>query len=85
MKKKYEKPLFLVEKYALTQQIAACTLQIGFNDFDCVFYDEDSTDAMKDVALGGGFAGDECWFPVSVGDEFDGVCYHTSVQSVFNS
>lgn len=85
MKKKYEKPLFLVEKYALTQQIAACSVQIGFGGYECIMNDPDSTDQMRDQATWGSFAGDDCWYPVNVGDEFDGVCYHTNAMSVFNS
>lgn len=84
MKKPYEKPVLLIEKYALTQQIASCATNIGFGDAQCVIDDEDSTGQMKDFASWGTFTS-VCDIPATVGQEFDGLCYHTNVKSAFNS
>ncbi|MDO4747949.1 MAG: hypothetical protein Q4A12_02100 [Eubacteriales bacterium] len=84
MRKKYGKPGIIVEEFALTQQIAACTVNISFGTSQCVIEDIDSTAQMKNLAASGMFT-NECIIPASVGQEFDGICYHTNVQSIFSS
>lgn len=86
MKKKYEKPLIAVENYVLSQAIASCSTRIGFNSSACVFDDEDAPDGFRNLAGIGCFAADgECDFQPNIGDEHDGICYHTSANAMFQS
>lgn len=87
MKLKYEKPLIAVEHYALSQAIAACSIQVGYNDNICMANDEDVPPVMQDLAYAGVFGEGRCVPGMeSLGcDEYDGVCYHTSVNLLFCS
>ena len=83
MKKPYQKPLLAVEHYSLTQSIASCSgIKINFLDSECVIKDTDSTNMMLNWAYRGGFL--DCEIDMS-GYQYDGVCYHTSVNAAFTS
>lgn len=95
MKKKYQKPLFAVEYYTLTQSVAACSgIKIGFADSNCVEKDPDATDLMKDWAALGGFINStvssnrSCDMDLSgfVENSLDDlICYFTSINAAFIS
>ena len=84
MKKQYQKPMVAVEHYLLTQSISSCSgIKINSVNTDCVLGDPDSTNAMINWAHHNGFLG-PCQRDLS-GYQFDGVCYHTSVNAAFSS
>ena len=84
MKKAYIKPQFLVENFALTQQIAQCNgIRISSTNQACVFKDPDSTPQMKQIAHQGGFMGGCVWSPEYQTN--DGLCYMQNVHMVFAS
>lgn len=87
MKLKYEKPLIAVEQYALSQAIAACPTQVGYNDNNCIAKDEDVPPLMQELAAAGVFGEGRCVPGMeSMGmDDFDGVCYHTNTSLLFCS
>lgn len=85
MKKPYEKPMFAVEYYQLTQAIAACVTKIGFQDRGCVLRDDDSTPAMKNLAWEGYFVEAICREAATGMDEHDKICYHTNANAAFSS
>lgn len=95
MKKKYQKPAFMVEYYTLTQSIASCGgIKIGFADSACVENDPDSTHEMKDWAGVGGFIKSSvsdkgsCSMDLSgyvEGSMDDLMCYFTSINAAFIS
>ena len=86
MRKNYEKPMFAVEEYALTQNIASCMTKIGLASSDCVLKDDDATSQMKDFAMAGYFAGTKvCSVSSEDMDGFDGICYHTNANAAFSS
>lgn len=85
LKKAYEKPQFLVEKFALTQQIAKCdAVRISSTDMTCVFKDPDATYEMKQLAAAGMFMDDGCPLPPTI-QSGDGLCYFSNVHLVFAS
>ncbi len=85
MKKPYKKPFLLMERFGVTQMLSNCSLLIGFQDENCVLDDENSTQAMWELALQGYFAAGACsWYPHNKGYE-EGVCYHTNVNLAFSS
>lgn len=85
MKKPYEKPLLAVEQYSLTQSISACAnIKINSVNSACVIADPDSTLAMRNLAHRNGFLGSTCAMDLT-GRTYDGVCYHTNVNSAFTS
>lgn len=88
MKIKYEKPLVAVEHYELSQAIASCIIKIGPNGSNaCVRTDADTPGAMRSWANSGWFADSSC-DPnslVSIGQTFDGICYHTQANAAFQS
>lgn len=85
MKKAYERPLLLVERFELTQRLSNCSLLIGFQDRMCVLQDDDSTVSMRNMAVSGYFTAQGCTkYPMNQ-DADEGVCYHTSVNLVFSS
>ena len=85
MKKPYKKPLFLIERFGVTQMLSSCSLLIGFQDSACVLEDTDSTIAMRNLAQAGFFNAGSCdWYPQNM-DFDEGVCYHTSVNLAFSS
>lgn len=85
MKKPYEKPLLAVEQYSLTQSISSCeNIKINSVSSGCVIADPDSTLAMRNLAHRNGFLGTACAIDLS-GLMYDGVCYHTNVNSAFTS
>ena len=84
LKKAYTKPQFLVENFALTQQIAKCNaVRISFEDRGCVFRDSDSTPEMKRLAAFGVFMGGCDLVPESMGK--DTMCYFSNMHIVFSS
>ena len=84
MKKAYRKPQFLVENFALTQQIAKCSaVRISSTDRTCVFKDPDSSPEMKQFAAAGGFMGGCDWQPTY--QSGDGLCYFSNMHMVFAS
>lgn len=92
MKKIYTKPMLAVERYELTQTVATCTgMKIGFFDSQCVKNDPDAPDLMKDLAYSGFFASSTvsakrgCDMVGTGMEEYDGICYHTSVNAAFTS
>jgi len=86
VRRKYDKPVFAVEEYALTQNIASCVTKIGLANSECVINDPDSTDHMRDLAYSGFFAGDMVCVLYAEGmDSKDSICYHTNANAAFNS
>lgn len=83
MKKPYEKPMFAVEYYQLTQAIAACATKIGFLDSACVLRDADSTRMMRDLAWDKYFVA--CEVKITGMDGQDQICYHTNANAAFTS
>ena len=85
MKKAYERPVLLVERFELTQRLSNCSLLIGLTNSACVLKDTDSTIPMRNMAQAGYFTAGNCdWYPMHQ-DADDGVCYHTSVNLAFSS
>lgn len=83
VKKKYTKPMFLVENFALTQQIAKCdAIRINFENAACVFKDNNASPEMKAIASYGGFYNGCSWVPENTSD---GLCYFSNVHMVFSS
>lgn len=93
MKKTYQKPMFMVEYYTLTQAIASCGgIKIGFTSASCVKSDPHSTNVMRDWANVGGFIDttgeDACSVNLTgytEGSVDDMMCYFTSMNAAFNS
>lgn len=85
MKKKYTTPMIAVEKYELTQAIAACDIKIGFASSDCVLNDPDSSDIMKNYAMSKTFLEGYCIRAGNNMVDSDGICYHTSITTAFTS
>lgn len=94
MKKKYVKPTFAVEYYALTQTIAACAgIKIASStpgsmpSQSDIVKDPDVTNAMLNAILRGGFLGPDlgCRVPMIGATDTDGVCYHININAAFNS
>ena len=84
LKKAYVKPQFLVENFALTQQIAKCSaVRISATNQSCVFKDPDSSPEMKQIANAGGFVGGCEWQPTY--QSGDGLCYFSNMHMVFAS
>jgi len=76
--------MLLIERFALTQMLASCSVVIGFTNSACVLNDPDASDNMKSFAYAGFFV-DGCK-TVPTGIDFnDGLCYHTSVNLTFVS
>ena len=85
MKKHYQRPMLMVEFFAVAQRLSNCSLSIGYNDAGCVLNDDDSTLMMKDLAMQGFFSGENCMMhPIGTETE-DGICYHVSVNLAFSS
>ena len=84
MKKAYVKPQFLVENFALTQQIAKCSaVRISATNQQCVFKDPDASPEMKQLAAVGVFMGGCSKLPTY--QTGDGLCYFTNMHMVFAS
>lgn len=84
MRMPYEKPMMAIERYELTQTIASCATKIGFLNSACVLKDPDAPPEMKDLA-DIGFFNDGCDMMPEGMDGQDGLCYHTSANTAFNS
>lgn len=80
----YEKPLMRIDRYELTQSIAACGIKIGYSDSQCVINDPDSPEEQIYMAYDNWFS-TGCTFKPTAGEENDGVCYHTNANAMFNS
>lgn len=94
MKKTYTKPQFMVEQFALTQQIASCAyLKIGFGDSACVLNNPDASDALVpgyyesvySLALANYFADGYCAKVPEFSKDNDLLCYHTMTNMAFTS
>lgn len=86
MKKAYGKPIFLVENFRLTQQIASCsTVQINYQDTDCLAHDDDVPESMRDFILGGIFWAGICNDAPLGMDDVEGLCYHTMTDIALGS
>ena len=85
MKKTYVAPAIAIERYELTQTIAACMTIIGLNDSACVLAAPGVTDQMKDLASIGWFVEGACAESASGMDNFDGICVHTNANTAFTS
>lgn len=78
--------MIAIERYELTQAIAACSLKINFLNNLCVINDPDSPPSMKNLAVRNYFTAGACVVAVDTGyDETTGICYHTSANAAFNS
>lgn len=85
MKIKYEKPMVAVERYELSQAIAACVLKIGPSGSQyCVQTDPQTPDEMRNASYNDYFATD-CSETASIGQTYDGICYHTQANATFVS
>lgn len=85
MKMTYQKPAVAVERYALSQSIAACSLRIGLVNSACVYNDADAPPDMKALAINGWFTAGNCSTTASGGQSADGTCFHTSSNAAFKS
>ena len=95
MKKEYQKPLFLVEEFNLSQQISACSyLKVGFNSSACVTENRDQSDKLipgYGELLGLARAGvfwdpyPNCETPGEMATDSDLLCYHTLANMAFTS
>lgn len=91
MKKSYQKPVFLVEEFALSQQISACSyLKVGFNSGDCIISNPDHSDKLipgyghlLGLAKVGYFW--DCSINGEFASETDLLCYHTLANMAFTS
>lgn len=93
MKKPYEKPLFLVEEFELTQRLAACSyLRINSSSSACVLNNKDKNDfsvpgyyeSVYSLAAQGYFWSG-CDKRPSQAHDTDLICYHTSTNMTFTS
>jgi hypothetical protein len=94
MKLSYQKPLVAVERFELSQSIAACTIKIGFASNTCVQNDADTPPEMRSVAIQNPmYFADKCneagHFDVIndfvPGLTKDQLCYHTQTNATFTS
>lgn len=100
MKMKYEKPLVAVDRYELTQSIAGCDhIKVNAAGYMCFLVDTDIPIEIKSFAIGGvWFADNSCTNQVVQGVQgiqaenaghnpilYDGICYHTQVNSALTS
>lgn len=92
MKRQYSKPMFSVERYALTQTVASCSgIKIGIDPSKTIqqniLADPDATMSMKNWARIGGFINlSECRISLAYRTNTDdGTCYHTNNNGGFNS
>lgn len=84
---RYEKPAIAIERYELTQAIAACSIQIGFASSACVLQDVDSTriPGILNLAADQHFLSGHCIKVPSETSTEDGICYHTLSNAAFTS
>ena len=93
MKKIYTKPVCLVEKFVLTQQICACAdVQIPSTSSSCVIDNPQISDFavpgygyLVSMAKRNYFLDGSCTRDFSSADGNDLLCYHTSVNQAFTS
>lgn len=94
MKKAYIKPQFVVERFALTQQIASCAyLKIGFGDSACVINNTDASDTLVpgyyesvySLAISNYFSNGYCSKVPETTRDSDLLCYHTMTNMAFTS
>ena len=84
-KRTYTKPLLYMECFTPTQALSSCAVMIGFQDPVCVFLDTDSTPDLKDLAMAGYFADNNCSKFINGSEREDQLCYHTSTNMIFSS
>lgn len=92
MKLTYQKPLVAVERFELSQSIAACSIKIALSSNACVRRDVDTPDEMRSIAFsypmyfaqGCDQAGG---YDVIASSDFnnDLLCYHTQTSATFTS
>lgn len=86
MKLKYEKPKALVEFYKLSQSIAACDIKINNVNNQCVVQDRDTPIEMRSFALDYfEYFSTGCDIVCTNNPDYDGLCYHTQVNSCWSS
>ena len=85
MRMPYEKPMMAIERYELTQTIASCATKIGFLNSQCVLKDPDASPEMKSLAGIDFFVDGHCSIYPEGMEEEDGSCYHTNINTAFNS
>ncbi len=87
MKLKYEKPIVVLERYALSQGIASCDMVAGPSGNYYCFPNGNVSDKAVDWWLQGTFVSKElgCNNVINQGQDYDGICYHTSINTVFIS
>lgn len=89
MKKTYIKPVLAVEHYELTQTIATCITKVGFADANCVRKDPDVNGDAYLLGLMSAmptlFAGGCEHNGLTDNGDYNGICYHTSVNAAFTS
>ena len=94
LKTKYEKPMVVVDRYALSQAIAGCSIKVGLADRGCFLTDGDVTQQMKSYAYYGWFVdttgSNPCTIRVEAGHTYstdggDGFCYHTNANGALTS
>lgn len=84
MKKSYQKPQLLVERFELTQHLSSCGISLNSTDIGCVIQSPAATPEMKDLAIQGYFA-DGCPRQPIGGMEYDTFCYLTASGLAFGS
>lgn len=86
MKRKYVKPMAAVEFYKLSQSIAACTINIGLLDSQCVANDPDAPVELRSVAWAfPEYFSTPCDIHYNNIQQNDGICAHTSASALFTS
>ena len=86
MKMKYEKPMAAVDRYELSQSIAACFVNVNLASSACFLSDDDVTPQIKDLAAQGFFVDPVgCLILTVEGATYDGICIHTSANGIFRS
>ena len=87
MKMKYEKPLVAVDRFALSQAIAGCTIKVSSTGSVCFLEDPDVPIITKSYAANGWFTdvGNGCIIKTIAGTTYDGICYHTQANGALTS
>lgn len=84
MKKSYDKPRLLVERFELTQHLSSCGISLNSTDTACIINSPAATPEMKDLAIQGYFSAGCPRQPV-VGFVYDTFCYLTASGLAFGS
>ena len=91
MKRQYVTPVIVTENFGAALNIANCAIRIGYMNNSCVVNDPDTPEELRGYAqvipaffVGTGTEGGCTQDAVNM-PSTDGICYHTSVQALFNS